>query len=102
MEYYKTDEKILQIDNLTEDSITDMYNNGYVATRKQKYHFIQTRSLRVDMQDFTLSSENRRILRKTEELTYTLEKLPLSTYSWEIHKLGKDYYTTKFGDKVMS
>ena len=62
----------------------------------------QTRSLRIDLQKFSLSSENRRIVKKTEGLELDVMTLPYSDYHWSIGKLAKDFYTTKFGDGTFS
>jgi leucyl-tRNA---protein transferase len=98
--YFQTSE--LTLDSFDPEKITQMYNQGYVLTRVSKGNMIQTRSLRIDLSKFELSSENRRILRKNEDLILKFENLPLENYSWEIHKLGKEFYTTKFGDGTMS
>jgi arginyl-tRNA--protein-N-Asp/Glu arginylyltransferase len=100
IEYFSTGEKTLQ--NPTDDEINAHYDQGFVFTRVAKGHMNQTRSLRIDLAKFSLTSENRRILRKSENLSMTVNQLPLTNYTWEIHKLGKDFYTTKFGDNVMS
>lgn len=98
--YFKTDQKILT--ELSEFNITELYAKGYVFTRVSKGLFNQTRSLRIDLSKFQLSSENRRVLKKVPDLKCELVNLPYSDYSWEIHKLGKDFYTIKFGDGTMS
>lgn len=79
-----------------------MYNRGYVCTRPSEGHMEQTRSIRIDLSKFELSSENRRILRKTEGLSLTRYPLPFLDYSWNIGKMGKDFYETKFGDGTFS
>src|SRR5687768_4946503 len=100
MNYYlKTDQQTVEF---TPDVITEMYNKGYVLTRLGKGIMDQTRSLRIDLSKFELTSENRRILRKVESLMLKVENLPLKDYSWEIHKMGKDFYSSKFGDDTMS
>lgn len=86
----------------TNELASDYYNQGYVFTRISKGEMSQTRSLRINLSKFSLNSENRRILRKNEDLTVEFNKLPLENYSWEIHKLGKEFYSTKFGDGTMS
>src|SRR3989344_5603716 len=94
----------INLTDFSEVNISDKYEQGFVFVRTQKGAMQQTRSLRVDLNKFNLSSENRRILKKLPDLK--LEKLPLplekSQYSWGIHKLGKDYYANKFGDKIFS
>lgn len=82
--------------------IENLYDSGFVATRLGKGVFDQTRSFRIRLADFSLSSENRRILKKNEGLTLEVHELPLTNYSWEIGKLGKDFYDTKFGVGTMT
>lgn len=79
-----------------------MYNDGYVFTRRGKGVMHQTRSVRVDLSKFELSSENRRILRKNSELRIMNSELPYDSYSWEIGKLAKDFYDEKFGSGTMT
>lgn len=93
-----------------EQTITDfsfpqieaLYQQGYLFGREKKGGLYQTRSLRIDLSRFEPNSENRRILRKTEELKIQLAPLPYSDYHWSIGKLAKDFYTTKFGEGVFS
>src|SRR5690349_13660887 len=88
--------------DFSEESINDRYDHGFVFTRLDKGIIQQTRSLRIELKQFIESSENRRILKKTAGLDMIVHELPFVDYKWEIHKLGKDFYTRKFGDKVMS
>lgn len=100
MSYFQTDEKNLEI--LNPNEVSELYNLGYVLTRKEKGNFVQTRSLRIKLSDFSTSSENRRILNKNEDLEFKFESLPLVNYSWQIHTLGKRFYSERFGDGTMS
>lgn len=79
-----------------------MYDRGFVCTRPSEGLMQQTRSLRINLSQFELSSENKRILRKTEELKLSVHSLPYDAYSWEIGKLGKEFYEAKFGDGTFS
>ncbi len=79
-----------------------MYDRGYVFTRIGKGEMKQTRSARIDLSKFTPSSENRRILKKTEGLTMEVITLPYSSYDFTLGKLAKDFYDTKFGKGTMS
>ncbi len=79
-----------------------MYDRGYLFTRVQKGVMNQTRSLRIDLSKFNLTSENRRILRKTENIHMINGQLPMSNYDWKIGKLAKDFYETKFGAGTFS
>ena len=100
MNYLHWDEQT--ITDFSHEKLTDMYDHGYVCTRPEEGHMEQTRSIRIDLSNFDLNSENRRILRKTVALTLTHYSLPFTDYSWEIGKMGKDFYETKFGDGTFS
>lgn len=69
------------------------YSEGFVFTRARG-EFYQNNSVRIDLSKFTLSSENRRILKKAD-LTLTLKSLPLSDYNWKIGKMAKDFYDAR-------
>ncbi|PIT88109.1 MAG: hypothetical protein COU29_03805 [Candidatus Magasanikbacteria bacterium CG10_big_fil_rev_8_21_14_0_10_36_32] len=90
------------INDFSEKNVNDMYEHGYVFTRVGKGIMNQTRSVRINLNDFELSSENRRVLRKTEDVKMEIIKLPHPDYDWRIHKLGHDYYSAKFGEKTFS
>jgi len=79
-----------------------MYDRGFVFTRKGSGVMQQTRSLRIDLSKFELSSENRRILRKTDDLGLRTYNLPLANYNWKIGKMAKDFYDDKFGKDTMT
>jgi arginyl-tRNA--protein-N-Asp/Glu arginylyltransferase len=91
-----------KINDCNEQKINTLYNDGFLFGRNEKNVLYQTRSLRIDLATFELTSENRRILRKTEGVLVTKHSLPYSKYSWEIGKLAKDFYTTKFGEGTFS
>jgi len=93
MEYLHWKEEVL--DNPTPDTISRMYDNGYVFTRIGKDVMHQTRSARIDLSAFELSSENRRILRKGESVMMDMHVIPFSKYNWEIGKVAKDFYDVK-------
>ncbi len=90
------------ITDFSDNNIESAYNDGYVFTRVGKGVMKQTRSLRIDLEKFELSSENKRILKKTEELSLGISPIPYEQYTWEIHKLGKDFYEQKFGKGTFS
>ncbi len=99
-EYLKWDEQI--ITDFSDENINNLYDKGYVFTRKEKSLMQQTRSVRIDLSKFNLNSENRRILRKTEDIQMGIIPLPFPDYHWSIGKLAKDFYDTKFGDGTFS
>jgi arginyl-tRNA--protein-N-Asp/Glu arginylyltransferase len=100
MSYFQTDTKT--IDFLSAEKINELYNKGYLFTRVAKGNFYQTRSLRINLNSFELSSENRRIINKNLNLNISKHAIPLDDYSWKIHSYGKEFYYKKFGDGTMS
>jgi arginine-tRNA-protein transferase len=90
------------ITDFSTDSIARMYEKGYVLTRIGKGVMVQTRSVRIKLSDFSLSSENRRILKKTDGLKVESVSLPFQNYDYTIGKIAKDFYDTKFGTGTMS
>ena len=98
--YLKWDEKT--ISDFSDEDINQLYNQGYVFTRKDKGVMQQTRSLRIELSKFKLTSENRRILKKNESILLQTQPIPYLKYDWKIGKMGKDFYTTKFGDGTFS
>lgn len=88
--------------------IENLYAQGYVFTRTGRGAMNQTRSVRIDLSKFELTSENRRILKRTESILPTkptIAKIPDETapnYDWHIHKIGHDFYEQKFGAGIFS
>jgi arginyl-tRNA--protein-N-Asp/Glu arginylyltransferase len=90
------------VTDFSEKNISEMYDRGYVFTRIGRGVMHQTRSVRIDLSKFELSSENRRILKKVESVSMQTISIPLTTYDFKIGKLAKDFYDTKFGPGIMS
>ena len=84
------------------DNINEIYKKGFLPTRKEKNLFYLSRNIRLYLPDFELTSENRRILKKENDLTLENKTLSESEYSNEISKLATDYFKTKFGKKIIS
>jgi arginyl-tRNA--protein-N-Asp/Glu arginylyltransferase len=98
MAYFSTNTTTLPLQGPeTLTSIAQHYEKGFVFTRLGDGVLQQTRSVRIALKNFSLSSENRRILRKTEGLSLAAQPLPLSTYDWHIGKYAQDFYDRKFG-----
>src|SRR3989338_1618256 len=99
--YLTWDEKT--ITEFADMHIESMYDMGYVFTRIGKGNMQQTRSLRIELKKFELSSENKRILKKTDNLTLTVHDLESGNfeYKWGMAKLAKDFYD-RFGEKTFS
>lgn len=93
-DYLIWDTKIIKGNDKIEHTL--LYDKGYVFTRKSKGEMYKTRSLRIILKEFDLNSENRRVLKHTQGLELSAHVLPLQDYDWHIHKMGKDFYSTKF------
>ncbi len=100
MSYLKWNETT--ITDFSDQNISDLYSHGYVFTRIGRGVMHQTRSVRIDLSKFELSSENRRILKKVESIAMNGVALPLADYDFKIGKLAKDFYELKFGPGIMS
>lgn len=99
MHYLSWDTKT--IDDFSSENIERMYEDGFAFGRVEKGLMHKTRLFRVDLREFEPSSENRRILRKAENLVLSIEDIPYADYTWKIGKLAKDFYE-KFGDHVFT
>jgi len=84
------------------EKIESLYDAGYLGTRLGKGIFTKTRSVRIRLSKFALTSENKRILKKVEHINLSKIDLPHKEYHWQIGKLAKDFYETKFGRGIMS
>lgn len=101
--YFSFNKKHFKSEEFNHKLIDEYYNQGYVLTRIPG-QMNQVRSLRVDLKKFSLNSENRRILRKTEDFEIALFDLPLpeNDTNWRIINLGKTFYQEKFDDVKFS
>lgn len=100
MNYLHWNEQI--IIDFSEKNISAMYDRGFVFTRIGKGVMQQTRSVRIDLSKFELTSENRRILKRAGDLAIAVAALPFTGYDFTIGKLAKDFYEEKFGPGMMS
>lgn len=90
-----------KITDFSPENISRKYAEGFVFTRLGRGVMHQTRLCRVDLSKFSLSSENRRILKKAN-LGMIPIGLPLDDYDFKLGKVAKDFYDTKFGRGIMS
>ena len=97
---YKYEEELIELDP---SKIVELYNRGFVLTRKKLGLMQKIRSLRIDLKEFELSSENRRICRINEGVSLVVLDIPLKdNYDWKIHAMGAKFYKERFGDNIMS
>ncbi len=78
------------------DSNLDFYEKGFLPTRIHKDLFYLARSLRINLNKFTPNTENRRIFRKTDYLSYEIYPLNEFTYHYEIGKMAVDFSKERF------
>lgn len=79
------------------DEAGKIYENGFLPMRNMPDVYYLCRSVRVNIHDFELSSENRRILKKTE--SFESDMIPLSEFDYtpEVQKFCKNYADEKLG-----
>lgn len=79
------------------DEENKIYENGFLPIRSLQGVYYLSRSLRIDLAQFEFSSENRRILKKTEN--FTAEVVPLNQFNYdsEVQKLCRDYAEQRLG-----
>lgn len=92
----------LTIEDFSDKNINKLYNQGFVFTRIGKGIMDKTRSVRINLKDFEFTSENKRILRKIEDIKLEYSPIPYSNYDWTIAKLAKDFYENKFTKNIFS
>lgn len=83
------------------DDTKKIYENGFLPMRHLKDVYYLSRSLRVNLDLFELSSENRRIFKKIEN--YFFEPISLSDFKYDLNvqRLCKKYSEEKIGKDVL-
>ena len=83
------------------DSVEKIYENGFLPIRSMRLVYFLSRSVRVDLNKFELSSENRRILKKTEN--FSAKVIPLSSFDYNpgVQKMCSTYADEKFGKDIL-
>ncbi len=79
------------------DELEKIYENGFLPIRNLPGVYYLSRSVRVKLADFEPSSENRRILKKTESFESDIVPLSEFNYTPEIQKFCKNYADDKLG-----
>lgn len=79
------------------DELEKIYDDGFLPIRSIPNVYYLSRNVRVVLDKFELSSENRRILKKTESFESDLIPLSEFTYTPEIQKFCKNYVEQKLG-----
>ena len=84
------------------DELAKIYQAGFLPFRSKKNVFYLARSVRVNLDSFESSSENRRILRKAEDFEYQLLPISRFDYTPKVQKLCKDFAEQRFGRGKMT
>ncbi len=80
----------------------DLFNQGFLPSSRNLDRFYLCRQVRIDLKQFVLSSENRRILRKGQGLQSVLVPRAKFEYTAARREFFKTYSDIKFGKDVMS
>jgi arginyl-tRNA--protein-N-Asp/Glu arginylyltransferase len=80
----------------------DLFAQGFLPSSRNLDRFYLCRQVRIDLKKFIGSSENRRILRKGQDLTPTLLAKPKFDYTPARREFFKTYADIKFGKDIMS
>jgi len=81
---------------------SDLFAQGFLPSSRDLDRFYLARQVRVALERFKLSSENRRILRKGDGITASLVPRHKFDYSSGRREFYKDYADKKFGKDIMS
>lgn len=68
------------------NSIDKNYSLGFLPQRNDKNYWYFDTSSRANLSNFKISSENRRIVNKTQEFSYTIQPLSTFEYNLDIQK----------------
>ncbi len=79
-----------------------IFARGFLPTSSNLERYYMCRHLRVDLKNFTSSSENRRIMRKCEGIQYRLVPRSQFDFNTQWRDFCKHYADIKFGNNVMT
>lgn len=84
------------------ESAGDLFNQGFLPSSRDLDRFYLCRQVRIDLKQFSRSSENRRILRKGDGIQSVLLPKAKFQYTPQRREFFKTYADIKFGKDVMS
>lgn len=85
-----------------EETPAHLFTRGFLPASRNLDRFYLCRQVRVNLSKFNRSSENRRILRKGEGITYRLIPRDQFQYTTQRREFYKNYADIKFGKDVMT
>ncbi len=80
----------------------NLFNQGFLPSSRNLDRFYLCRQVRINLSTYSVSSENRRILRKGEGIAATLIPRTEFNYTPERRQFYKTYVDHRFGKDVMS
>jgi len=86
----------------SEKEILKLFEKGFLPYNHNLTQFYLCRNIRIKLSEFTPSSENRRILRKGEGISFKLKKRNEFKFNDNWLKFCKDYADQRFGKDIMS
>lgn len=84
------------------DETSKIYDLGFLPTRMEEDLFYLSRNVRIDLKNFELTSENRRILKKIQGLELQNIELKDIHYEYSIGNIALEYFKEKFDRKIIS
>lgn len=85
-----------------DETPADVFNAGFLPSSRQLDRFYLCRQIRVDLEKFKPSSENRRIIRKGKGIRVEMVTREKFEYTHERREFFKTYADIKFGKDVMT
>lgn len=82
------------------DEASKIYEAGFLPIRSLPDIYYLSRGVRVNLGEFSLSSENRRILKKTQNIQANLLLTSRFSYTPEVQKLCREYAQERLGKDV--
>jgi arginyl-tRNA--protein-N-Asp/Glu arginylyltransferase len=82
------------------DNVDGIYSKGFLPTRIKKDYYYLSRNIRINLENFEFTSENRRVLKKTQNLTLESKKLENFEFDYDIGKMALDFFKQKFREKI--
>jgi hypothetical protein len=80
---------------------SQIYNAGFLPSKKDLSRFYMCRNVRINLDKFEMNSENRRVSRKNENITFELVKRKDFKYDIEWQKFCANYAREKWGKNIM-
>ncbi len=93
---------LIYLNNEHGESVDNIYKQGFLATRIQNELYYLSRNMRIDLNKFTLTSENRRVLKKNTDLKLQNYSLKKFDFDYSISKMATDFFKAKFGKSIIT